>query len=306
MKTIGKKYRKPRELLFVRQKGERFVYGIAFIILALYAILMLAPMIMILLSSFKNSLVYNEELFNGTIYNFPAKLQLSNYTKAFSLMKVPIGLREVMLPEMIWNTLWMAIGSSVCVVFAQLATGYVCARYESFFTRGMEIVALAMLVIPIYGSTGMFMKTIQFLGLYDNWLLVFVTAFQGFGFSLFIIKSFFKGVSWNYAEAVFIDGGGHFTVFFKIMLPQAIPLAIVFFINNFLAQYSDYMTKILYMPSFVTIAVGLYYESMLLPRIGETPIYFAALFMSCVPIALIYIFLGKRMMTSMNIGGLKG
>jgi ABC-type glycerol-3-phosphate transport system permease component len=141
---------------------------------------------------------------------------------------------------------------------------------------------------------------------YDTALLVFITAFNGFGMSLFILKSFFQGVSWEYAEAVFIDGGGHFTVFFKVMLPQAIPVALVFFINNFLAQYTDYMSKLLYMPSFVTIAVGLYYESMLLPRIGETPIYFAALFMSCIPILAIYIFLGKRMMTSMNIGGLKG
>jgi ABC-type maltose transport system permease subunit len=56
----------------------------------------------------------------------------------------------------------------------------------------------------------------------------------------------------------------------------------------------------------VTIAVGLYYESMLLPRMGETPIYFAALFLSCIPILLIYIFFSKRMMTSMNVGGLKG
>lgn len=300
------KFKKPRDLLYVRKRGEHAVYVIAFVLLAFYALLMLAPMFMIFLSSFKDALVYNEELFAGTIYNFPDKFYFSNYITAFSLMKVPLGLREVMLPEMVLNTVWISVGSSICIVFAQMATGYVCARYKSVFTHIMEIVALAMLVIPIYGSTGMFMKLIQWCGLYDNWLLVFATAFQGFGFSLFIMKGFFSGVSWNYAEAVFIDGGGHFTVFFKIMLPQAMPIALVFFINNFLTQYSDYMTKILYMPSYVTIAVGLYYESMLLPRIGETPIYFSALFMSCIPIALIYIFLGKRMMTSMNIGGLKG
>ena len=304
--TTNKKYRKTREMLFVRQRGEKVVYCIAFAFLALYAILLLAPMLMIFFSSFKDSLVYNEELFKGTIYNFPDRFYFSNYVRAFSLMKVPLGLREVGLPEMVFNTFWIAIGSSVCVVFAQLATGYVCARYKSIFTRGMEIVSLAMLVIPIYGNTGMFMKLIQWLGLYDRWILVFATAFNGFGFSLFIIKGFFSSVSWEYGEAVFIDGGGHFTVFFKIMLPQVMPLALVFFINNFLAQYADYTSRLLYMPSYITISVGLYYESMLLPRIGETPVYFAALFMSCIPILLIYIFLGKRMMTSMNVGGLKG
>ena len=60
------------------------------------------------------------------------------------------------------------------------------------------------------------------------------------------------------------------------------------------------------MPSFITISVGLYHLSMLLPRIGETPVYFAALFMASIPIAIIYLTVGKRMMTAMNIGGLKG
>lgn len=300
------KMKKSREVLYVRQKGERAVYIVAFALLASYAFCLLAPMFMILLSSFKDSLVYNEELFTGTIYKLPEKFLFSNYVKAFELMEVPLGMRQVKLPEMVFNTFWISIGSSLCVCFAQLATGYVCARYKSVFTHIMELISLAMLVIPIYGSTGMFMKLIQWLQIYDKAILVFATAFNGFGMSLFILKAFFEGVSWEYAESAFIDGANHFTIFFKIMLPQAIPVALVFFINNFLAQYSDYMSKLLYMPSFVTIAVGLYYESMLLPRIGETPIYFAALFLSCIPILLIYIFFQKRMMTSMAVGGLKG
>ena len=306
MITNKHKMKKSRELLYVRQKGEKVVYGIAFTLLALYAVCLLAPMLMIFFSSFKDSLVYNEELFAGEIYKLPEIFYFSNYVTAFSLMKVPLGLREVGLLEMVFHTFWTATIPSFLVCFAQASVGYVCARYKSVFTRIMESICLIVLVIPIYGSTGMFMKLIQWLGLYDNWFLVIATAFQGFGMSLFILKGFFQGVSWEYAEAVFLDGGGHFTVFFKVMLPQAIPVLIVFFLNNFLAQYSDYMTKLLYMPSYVTIAVGLYYESMLLPRMGETPIYFAALFLSCIPIMLIYIFFSKRMMTSMNIGGLKG
>lgn len=300
------KMKKSREILYVRQKGERLVYGIALAFLILYTICLLAPMGMIFLSSFKDSLIYNDELFAGTIYNFPKKFLFSNYLKAFVLFKVPLGMREVALPEMTFNTLWMAIGSSTCLVFAQLSTGYICARYKSKFSHILEVISLAMLVIPIYGNTGMFMKLVQWMGVYDSPILMFITAFGGFGMPLFILKGFFEGVSWEYAEAVFIDGGGHFTVFFKIMVPQAMPIAIVFFTNNFIAQYTDYMGKLLYMPSWITIAVGLYYESMLLPRIGETPIYFAALFMSAVPILLIYIFLGKKMMTSMSVGGLKG
>ena len=293
-------------MLYVRQKGEKAVYAAAFVLFTIYSLVLILPILMIFLSSFKDSLVYNEELFNGTIYKFPEEFYFSNYVRAFSLMKVPLGVREVGLLEMVYNTLWISFASSIIVIFAQVAIGYICARYKSPFTRILEMICIVMLCMPIYGRSGMYMKMIQWMGLYDHWLQVIVTAFQGFGFTLFIYKGFFEGVSWNYAEAVFIDGGGHFTVFFKIMLPQAASLMFVFFFMNFMTQYGDFTTKLLYMPSYVTISLGLYYESMLLPRIGETPVYFAALFMASIPSALLYIFLGKKLMTSMNIGGLKG
>ena len=247
-------------MMYVRQKGERAVYAVAFVLFVIYSLVLILPILMIFLSSFKDSLVYNEELFSGTIYKFPEEFYFSNYVTAFSLMKVPVGVREVGLPEMIFHTLWICFASSICVVFAQIAIGYVCARYKSPLTRFFEVITLIMMTMPIYSKSGMFMKMIQWMGLYDNWLLVIVTAFQGFGFTVFIYKGFFDGVSWNYAEAVFIDGGGHFTVFFRIMLPQAASLMFVFFFMNFMSQYGDYATKLLYMPSYVTISLGLYYE----------------------------------------------
>ena len=304
--TTTVKMKKSRDLLYVRQKGERGVYVVAFILLALYSLCMLLPLFMIFVSSFKDALEYNEQLFTGEIYKLPETFVFSNYVRAFKLMKVPVGMREVGLGEMAFHTFWMAVTAATINCITQACVGYVTAKYPSPVTRFLELATLAMMVIPLYGSSGMFMKTIQFLGLYDNWLLIPLTAFQGLGFSIFIYKGFYSGISWEYAEAIFIDGGGHLTVFFNVMIPQSFSLMLVFFIQTFLSHYGDYASKILYMPSFITIAVGLYYESMLLPRIGETPVYFAALFLSCIPIALIYIFLGKRMMVSMNIGGLKG
>lgn len=67
---------------------------------------------------------------------------------------------------------------------------------------------------------------------------------------------FFKNVSWTYAEAAFVDGGGHFTVFFRIMLPLAIGPIVTLFVVSAIGHWNDYMTMILYIPSYPTLASG--------------------------------------------------
>ncbi|MBE5753418.1 MAG: carbohydrate ABC transporter permease [Clostridiales bacterium] len=299
-------YREKTPIIFRRSGKAKIFYGFIFIIFSVYSLSLLAPLLMIFFSSFKDPLTYNNELFAGTIYNLPEKWVFSNYTRAFTLMKVPTSTHDADLLEMTWNTLWSSVGPAALATISVLATGYVCARYENFATKFLRSFALVLMILPVFGAQAASLKLFMKLGLYNNPLGMFVTAFAGFGMNFFIVMGFFKGISWEYAEAVFIDGGGHFTVFFKVMLPQATPMALVFFFSDFLMHYSSYESMLLYMPDYITIATGLYYEQMLLPRLGETPVFFAALFMSAIPIAIYYAIFGKRLMTSMNIGGLKG
>ena len=130
--TTTVKMKKSRDLLYVRQKGERGVYVVAFLLLALYSLCMLLPLFMIFFSSFKDALEYNEQLFTGEIYKFPETFVFSNYTRAFKLMKVPVGMREVGLGEMAFHTFWMAITAATINCITQACVGYISARYALF------------------------------------------------------------------------------------------------------------------------------------------------------------------------------
>ena len=90
------------------------------------------------------------------------------------------------------------------------------------------------------------------------------------------------------------------------MLPQARSMMLVFLISAILGSYTEYESRLLFMPDWITVAVGLYYEQMILPRSGNAPAYFAALYISAIPILMFYVIFGKTFMTSLNIGGLKG
>lgn len=301
-----RKIKRDVPVIYKRKGKQKIVFGIALCFLIIYALTLLIPMGMIFLNSLKDSLTYNDQLFSGEIYKWPDKVVFSNYSRALSLLSVPTAKGDVKLPEMVWNTLWMATSASFISTFTHLAVAYVCAKYKFRGNAFLQGLALLLMILPVYGTTGASLKLYIALGIYNNPLGIILSAFEGFGMQFFVLMGFFKGISWNYAEAAFIDGGGHFTVFFKIMLPQAVSISLVFFVQTWLGFYSSYENILLFMPDYINIATGLYYEQMLLPRLGETPVYFAALFLSAIPILAIYIAFGKTLMTSMNIGGLKG
>ena len=106
--------------------------------------------------------------------------------------------------------------------------------------------------------------------------------------------------------ASFVDGGGHWTVFFKIMLPIAKVPILTLAVMSAIGSWNDYMTMLLYMPSYPTIASGLYLLSSTLPRLGNAPLYYAALVISVIPVLAIYATCSDMIMNNFTMGGLKG
>lgn len=296
-----------KPIIFCRQsKGEKVIFGIMFMLILTYSILQLLPLLLMLMNSFKGALEYNDHLIAGKIYAFPEQWLFSNYTNAFSYIKVPVGNRDVGILEMIFNTIWMAGGGPFVQVTTVMVTGYVFARYEfklrSFFL-GLNI---AMMMIPVFGTGAACMRwTIQ-LGLYDKPILIFATALAPFGGNFLMFMAFFKGVAKDYGDAAMIDGAGHFTVFFKIMVPQAMGMWLVFFILAFMSSYKSYETHLLYMPSYCTLATGMYYCQTILPRRGDQPMYFAALFLSAIPLFALFAVFSEKILTAATLEGLKG
>jgi raffinose/stachyose/melibiose transport system permease protein len=119
-----------------------------------------------------------------------------------------------------------------------------------------------------------------------------------------MLYSFFKSVSWEYAEAVFLDGGNDFTVFFKIMIPIAFPMVMTLFITGFIAQWNSYEAVLLYMPSFPTLAVGIYKVSGYFDN--DRPLHYASMIISMIPVTIIFIAFSDVIMKNLSIGGLKG
>jgi len=126
-----------------------------------------------------------------------------------------------------------------------------------------------------------------------------------------IFFGIFKGISWDYAEAVFVDGGGNFTAFLRVMLPQAMPAISAMMVSSFIMHWNEYSQFLLYMPSTPPVAAGLYKVKEFATRSdplgrGGKPVYYAGLVMTMIPVLILYGIMAEKMMKNLSIGGLKG
>lgn len=281
-----------------KTRGEKILYTIMFLVFFLQSATLIVPVLWMIMSSFKGALEY----MGGYAFDLPEKWLFSNYSMAFDVLNVG----NTNFFGMIFNSLWYTGIATFLGIFIPAATGYVMAKYKFPGKEVIFSVAIISMVIPIVGATASRMKIIASLGVYDSPLYVIVSYLGGFGGSFLVYYGFFKALSWSYAEAVMIDGGGHFTIFFKVMLPQAAPMLLTYAITGAIANWNEYQTMILYLPSFPTLASGLFEYKDNAVRAANFPVYFAGLILSVIPTITLFCIFSNRIMTSISIGGLKG
>lgn len=307
-KTRRKKVTEEASILTKRDKGEKIVYAVAFVIFALYAISIIYALLYLMINSFQSAYTYtqNSVMGNANPFALPEVWHFENYAKAATISIRDSQNNEVYLYTMFFNSIWYCGIAVSGQVLMSSFTGYVISKYKFKAREFIYAIVIFSMTIPVVGTSGSMLKLVSDLGIYNTPFYVVAVSLGGLGFNFMIMYGFFKSVSWSYAEAVFLDGGGHFTAFFKVMLPQTKTLVVTLGIVAFITTWNDYMTPLLYIPDFPTVASGLYRIKESATRSGDMPYYFAGLMFSVIPVLAIYIAFSDTIMKNFSFGGLKG
>ncbi len=293
-------FKRKKDSLFQKSTGEKIVFAIAFAVFLIWAISLLYPLVWLLVNSFKSNLNYIEDLSEGLALPKKGGWEFDNYLNAFE----GIIYNGTGFLGMIFNSVWYCLLSIAVNMFFSCCTGYILSKYKF---RGRDFIyatAILCMTLPIFGTGGATYTFYYVTGMYDTPLYVIYSSLGSFGMRFLMMYGFFKGVSWEYAEAVFIDGGNDYTVFFKIMLPLAFPMITTLSITGFIGLWNSYEALLLYMPSWPTLAVGIYQVSENFTN--DKPVYYGAMIISMIPVIALFIIFSDTIMKNFSIGGLKG
>ncbi len=277
------------------KKDALFVRIFGFVLFSVYAITIVGSLGWSFLNSLKERMEYIEN-----VVKLPKKWLFSNYIEAFKVLSAN-GKNAV---EMLINSLWLSILPPTISIVTSSMASYVMSKYKFPCRSLIWGIMITLMVLPIYGSGAATYKLYRQLGIYDS-PLILITNITGLGGSIMMIAAF-DGVSTTYMEAAFLEGAGHFKIFWQVMLPQVIGLLSALWIASFIGAWNDYMRALMYLPSYPPLSTGLYIYQIEQNRKLNTPILFAGSLMCAIPaVALFVIFQDKFLNLSFG-GGIKG
>ena len=271
---------------------------IVFIIFVLYATSILSAFVWMLLSTLKGQMEFSLNRFG-----IPKDWLFSNYVKAFETLVDETTDTSVF--KMLFNSVWWSVGGSFLTIATSTMMAYAIAKFKF---RGRNLIygtALFTMMLPIYGAMPANMVLLNELQLYNS-PAILVTCCAGLTGDFIMLYAIFKSVSWSYAEAAYIDGANHFTVFFRVMLPMAITPVLALWIMMIMSKWNDYMTCLLYFPDWLILSAGLFSYQLIHVRDANTPVLFSGMVICMIPPLLLFIALQNKLSSLTIAGGLKG
>ncbi|WP_373694980.1 carbohydrate ABC transporter permease [Kineococcus terrestris] len=166
-----------------------------------------------------------------------------NYTSAL----------ETGLGENFVNTLVITVPAVVIPITLALLAAYAFA-WIPFRGRELLFVAVfALQVVPIQ------VTLIPLLSLYVDtgiagsfWTVWLSHAMFGLPLAIFLLHNFMKDIPASLVEAARMDGAGHVTIFFKVLLPLLVPAIAAFGVFQFLWVWNDLLVALTFAGSGAT------------------------------------------------------
>lgn len=295
MKEIVVK-KKNKDILNKRNKSQKVVFGFASAFLWIVA----STYIIVYLWGLMAGLKTHSELVMQP-FKLPEKWMFRNYLDAFTLLKV----NNTNMLGMIGNSLWLLAGGSFLTILGTTLFAYVVTKYDFVGKKLLITINLVVIITPIIGALPSQMRVVTDLNL-KNSPFFLITYFGCFGSNALYMMACFRNISWDYAEAALIDGASHYRVLFQIMLPQASGLITALLIMQAIGIWNDYMTPLLYLKDFPTLATGIFIFNTEMIYRARMDILFAALMLSSMPVLLLYILFHNTILKNVSLGGLKG
>ena len=195
--------------------------------------------------------------------------------------------------------------------FLTTCVAYVIAKYKFPGRNLLFNLGIVIMIVPIIGSGAAGLQYAKMMGTYDNMFMLILlgpsAVFSGMNFLL--LYGAFKAMPWDYAESIFIDGGGHLRAMFSAYFPMILPTFAVLYVLSFLGNWNNYNTFMIYLPSTPNLAYGLYKfqnaASAGASRANVTTIM-AGFTIVVIPTIILYFASQKLILAKFNVGGLKG
>jgi multiple sugar transport system permease protein len=262
----------------------------------------------------RTSLSSNSALASNASNLLPADFNLGAYKRVFGLQTAQEAMAEGGSGAKIdfWiylrNTVLFAGITTAGAVFFSAMAAYAFSRLRWRGRNAVFSLFLAtMMVPPIFTALPNFLL-IKNLGLLNTMLGMVLPYLFMTPFAIFFLRQFFLNMSREVEEAAMLDGAKHLRIFFQIVLPNAAAPIATLALLTFIGQWNEYFWPLLVgnQENVRVLTVGLgVFKSQSPQGAPDWSGLMAATLISALPVLLLFIAFGKKIVNSIGFSGIK-
>ena len=290
------------------------LYGSLLLVAAFYAL----PLYVMIVTSLKTM----PEIRLGNVFSPPVEITFQPWVKAWSTACTGINCDG--LSRGFWNSVMILIPSVILSIAIASVNGYALANWKyrgsEFFFAVLMIGAFipyqVMLypIVPVLKNLGIGISIISnALGMGDVQVygtlsgLVIVHTIFGMPILTLLFRNYFSSLPEELFKAARVDGAGFWGIFFKIMLPMALPIFVVAMILQVTGIWNDFLFGVIYTkPEIYPMTVQLNNIVNSVQGVKEYNVNMAATLLTGLVPLTIYFISGKLFVRGIAAGAVKG
>ena len=284
--------------MIAKNLSRVLIYGV----LLLAAFFFLAPMYVMLATSFKDA----EEIRSGNLLSLPHALNFEAWQLAWSTACTGTDCRG--LQPFFWNSVLIVFPAVLISTLWGAINGYVLSLWKF---KGSEVLFGFMLFGVFMPFQVVLLPMSQILG----WLgisssvygLIFVHCLAGLAGTTLFFRNYYAAIPKELVNAARIDGAGFWRIFIRIIVPLSTPIVMVTLIWQFTNIWNDFLFGVAFSGAdSKPITVGLKNMVNTTSSVKNYNVDMAAAVIAGLPTILIYVLAGKFFVKGLTAGAVKG
>jgi multiple sugar transport system permease protein len=229
-------------------------------------------------------------------------LRTENYTEALSFLPPETNNGLVYVK----NSLIIVIMSVIGTLLSSAIVAYAFSRLQFPGRNALFVVLLSTMMLP--GAVTMLPQFLIFrsLGWIDTLYPLWVPAFFGSAFNVFLLRQFFMQIPMELEDASKIDGCTYIKTFWSIMVPQIKPALAVIAVWTFMGAWNNFMGPLIYINSPENMPLSYALNLFKGDRGGEPGLLMAFSTLTVLPILALFFFAQRYFIEGVTLSGLGG
>jgi raffinose/stachyose/melibiose transport system permease protein len=279
----------------MQKKTSSLKDNLIFIILAVLAIAFLAPILIVLMNSFKGKFYISD-----TPFLFPTSTTFTGLDNYIG------GIAKTDFMSAFGMSLFITVFSVAVIVLFTSMTAWYITRVKGKFTSSLYYVFVFSMIVPFQMVMFTMSKVANIIHIDNPIGIILIYLGFGSGLSVFLFSGFVKSIPLEIEEAVMMDGCNPVQAFFKVVLPILKPTAITVAILNVMWIWNDYLLPDLVIGTeYKTIPIAIQYLKGGFGSI-DMGAMMAMLVLAIVPIVIFYLSSQKYIIEGVVAGAVKG